>query len=456
MIIEDVTEARLINEKVSYQATHDALTDLINRYEFERILSAVVESQASQQGCSVLCFLDLDQFKVVNDTAGHVAGDELLRQLSRLVKNRLRKGDILARLGGDEFAILMEHCTADEALQKTEEIRRTIEEFRFTWEDNVFALGVSIGITEINARTFSSLDILKQADIACYAAKDAGRNRIHIFKEDDHLLMERSGEMHTVNQIKRALEEDLFVLYVQPILAISDRQELASYEILVRMLGNDGELLPPGAFLPAAERYNLINRIDHWVVDKAFAWMCSHPEEMAVIDGFAINLSGQSLGDDSLLGNIIRHLKTDHLPASRIKFEITETAAIANLNNANSFITSLKEFGVRFALDDFGSGLSSFGYLKHLKVDYLKIDGMFVKDMLDDPIDAAMVKSINDIGHVMGMKTIAEFVENDGIFQVLSDMGVDYAQGYGVGKPKPIDDLAEIRPLNQFGFVANY
>ena len=447
-IIEDVTEARRINEKVSYQATHDALTDLINRGEFERILSELVESQASGTMHHALCFLDLDQFKVVNDTAGHVAGDELLRQLGRMLKNRLRQGDILARLGGDEFAILMEHCSAEQARHKSEEIRGWVEQFRFPWEDNTFAVGVSIGITEINAATTSSLDALKRADMACYAAKDAGRNRIHIYKDDDKLLMERSGEMHNVNRIKRALEEDRFVLYVQPIRPTGDRQQAVSYEILLRMFDDEGKLLPPGAFLPAAERYSLIGQIDHWVVDKVFSWIYQHPDEMASISGFSINLSGQSLGDDSLLGNIIRHLKTDRLPAGKIKFEITETAAIANLANANSFIASLKEFGVEFALDDFGSGLSSFGYLKNLQVDYLKIDGMFVKDMLVDPIDSAMVKSINDIGHVMGMTTIAEFVENDEVLKVLAELQVDFVQGYGIGRPMPIDELLSLaRPL---------
>ncbi|MGB5454005.1 MAG: EAL domain-containing protein [Sedimenticolaceae bacterium] len=442
-IMEDVTESRLINEKVSYQATHDALTDLINRREFERILAALVDSQSKRSSDNALCFLDLDQFKVVNDTAGHVAGDELLRRLGRELKRHLRKGDILARLGGDEFAILMEHCTATQALGKTEEIRQLVEDFRFPWEDNVFAIGVSIGIAEINDETFSSLDVLKRADMACYAAKDAGRNRIHVYKDDDQLLMARSGEMHSVNYIKKALQEDSFVLYVQPIRPIADQRQAASYEILLRMQGANGELLPPGAFLPAAERYNLINQIDHWVVEHAFAWIYQHPQEMATISGFSINLSGQSLGDDSLLGNIIRHLKTDRLPADKIKFEITETAAIANLSDANSFIAALKEFGVEFALDDFGSGLSSFGYLKNLAVDCLKIDGMFVKDMLVDPIDSAMVKSINDIGHVMGMATIAEFVENDDILDALAAMGVDYVQGYGIGRPVPIDDLID-------------
>jgi diguanylate cyclase (GGDEF)-like protein/PAS domain S-box-containing protein len=440
-IIEDVTEARLISEKVSYQATHDALTDLINRREFERILGNLVESQTFQKSHNALCFLDLDQFKVVNDTAGHVAGDELLRQLARMLKNHLRQGDILARLGGDEFAVLMEHCTAEQALRKSEQIRRMIEEYRFPWQDNIFAVGVSIGITEINGKTLSSLDALRQADMACYAAKDAGRNRIHIYKEDDKLLMERSGEMHSVNRIKRALEEDRFLLYAQPIRPVADRQHAASYEILLRMLDDRGELLPPGAFLPAAERYSLISRIDRWVIDQVFAWIYRHPLAMDSISGFSINLSGQSLGDDGLLGNIIRHLKTGRLPAKKLKFEITETAAIANLSNANNFIATLKEFGVEFALDDFGSGLSSFGYLKNLQVDYLKIDGMFVKDMLIDPIDSAMVKSINDIGHVMGMSTIAEFVENDEVLQALAALQVDFVQGYGVGRPMPIDEI---------------
>ncbi len=438
-----MTESHLINEKVSYQASHDALTDLINRRQFEDMLEECVARKSSQDSHHALCFLDLDQFKVVNDTAGHVAGDELLRQLARLLKSHLRSGDVLARLGGDEFAVLMENCTSEQALRKAEEIRKLVEGYRFPWDDNIFAVGVSIGITEINHQTYRSLDVLKQADIACYAAKEAGRNRVHIFKDDDKLLKERSGEMHSVTRIKKALEEDRFTLYVQPIKAVGKALEGSGYEILLRMVDDNGDLLPPGAFLPAAERFNLISQVDHWVVDHAFSWMCEHPRELAGISGFSINLSGQSLGDDSLLGSIIRQLKSGVIPAKKIKFEITETAAIANLSNANIFIAALKEFGVQFALDDFGSGLSSFGYLKNLQVDYLKIDGMFVKDMLDDPIDRAMVKSINDIGHVMNMATIAEFVENDEILHLLAEMEVDYVQGYGIGKPVPIESLLE-------------
>ncbi|WP_432470717.1 MASE3 domain-containing protein [Amphritea sp. HPY] len=440
-VMDDITESRRFAEEISYQASHDMLTGLINRREFERHLQEVVRSSHSSDTTHVLCYLDLDQFKVVNDSSGHVAGDELLRQLAFLLKKQLRQHDTLARIGGDEFAILLEHCSLEKAEAIANEIRELIAEFRFHWQKQIFTIGASLGLTEITSRTQNSTEALKQADMACYAAKDAGRNRVHLFKADDEQLALKQGEIFWANEIKSALCDNRLELFAQTIKPLKSSPYDCGYEILLRLRSKDGELIAPGRFLPAAERYNLSFRIDRWVVDNAFLWIHKNLQKIGHIEFFSINLSGQSIGDEALLNHIINLTNEFKLPTSRIKFEITETAAIANLNAAYRFIQTLKKHGYSFALDDFGSGLSSFAYLKNLPVDYLKIDGMFVKDIADDLIDEAMTRSINDIGQVMGMKTIAEFVESQVIEERLIAIGVDYAQGYHVSKPAPIDSL---------------
>ncbi|WP_026006150.1 sensor domain-containing protein [Moritella dasanensis] len=441
----DVTKARMSSQKISYQATHDMLTGLINRYEFEELLGKNISSAQQDNTTHALCFLDLDQFKIINDTCGHMAGDELLRQLGMLLSRHIEPQDILARLGGDEFAILMTQCNLVQAETKAQGILALIANFQFMWEKNIFSIGASIGLAEINRQTKNITEILIGVDSACYAAKDLGRNRIHIYHSEDALLVKRDGEFRWVNELKYALYENRFELYAQPIVSLSDSSKKPIYEVLLRLRTRKGVIVPPGAFLPAAERYNLSDAIDRWVVDHTFAWMELHLQHLDHVDHLAINLSGTSLGNQTLLRHIMQQITLHNLPPSMIKFEITETAAISNLRDATSFIKTLRDFGCQFALDDFGSGLSSFAYLKNLPVCTLKIDGMFVKDILDDPIDEAMVKSINDIGHVMGMKTIAEFVESDAIRQRLQEMGVDYAQGYGIGKPAPINEILKSR-----------
>jgi diguanylate cyclase (GGDEF)-like protein/PAS domain S-box-containing protein len=437
----DVTKARIASQQISYQATHDMLTGLINRYEFENRLADVITDAQQDNSTHVLCFLDLDQFKIINDTCGHVAGDELLRQLGLLLGDNIQPQDTLARLGGDEFAILMKHCSLANAEKTANDVLELIERFQFMWKKNIFSIGVSIGLTEISSRSKDTTEILIRADSACYAAKDLGRNRVHIYHSQDELLSKREGEFRWVNEIKYALNEDRFELYAQPIVSLSDQPHKHIYEVLLRLRDRNGDIVPPGAFLPAAERYNLSQPIDRWVVDHTFSWMKQHLQQLDDLDHLTINLSGASLGSSALLSHIMQKIKDNKLPPSKIQFEITETAAISNLREATSFIKTLREFGCHFALDDFGSGLSSFAYLKNLPVSTLKIDGIFVKDILNNPIDEAMVKSINEIGHVMGMKTIAEFVENDAIKQRLKTMGVDFAQGYGTGRPVPIDHI---------------
>ena len=437
----DITEARRLSEETSYQATHDQLTGLINRHEFDLRLERVVLAAKHNLTEHALCFLDLDQFKLVNDTCGHIAGDELLRQIGSLLQNNVRSRDTIARLGGDEFAVLMEHCSIDRAYKACEQILQLLQDFRFHWQDYTFTVGGSIGLTIIDQHTRDSNEALKHVDTACYSAKDAGRNRVEVHREDSLRLQQRRGEIHWSTEISEALDDDRFLLYAQPIKSVMNPERGMSYEVLVRMLRKDGEISPPGAFLPAAERYNSINRIDRWVVSHTFDWLNKNAAKLNKVATVSINLSGLSMGDESMLTFIIEQLETAKIPAEKIKFEITETAAIANLRAATKFIETLRESGIHFSLDDFGSGLSSFAYLKKLKVDTLKIDGMFVKDMLTDPLDFEMVKSINEIGHVMGLETIAEFVESEAILAKLSEIGVDFVQGYAIGKPAPIDDI---------------
>jgi len=440
-IQEDVTTARALSEKVSYQAEHDPLTGLINRQAFEQRLERVVDTSQSNASEHALCYLDLDQFKIVNDSCSHAAGDELLRQLSKELSLTIRHRDTLGRLGGDEFAVLMEHCSLEQANRTAEKILATVSKFQFGWENKSFRIGVSIGLIPITQDSAGVGDLLKQADIACYAAKDAGRNRIHIFHQsDDEYIQHHHGEMDWVSKINQALEQDRFILYAQGINPL--REGLAPhFEILIRMLGDNDEIISPGAFLPTVERYHMSQKVDRWVIRNTFLWIKNNPQKFQSKTVFSVNLSGQNLGDKLLLDFIFSEFLATGVDYKNICFEITETAAILNLSAASDFIVSLKQAGCKFSIDDFGSGLSSFDYLKKLPVNYLKIDGIFVKDITIDPVDLALVKSINEIGHVMGKQTIAEFVENQEILDELIKMGVDYAQGYHLDKPKPLSDL---------------
>jgi len=439
-VTQDITEQKLAEDTLAHQATHDALTGLINRNDFERRLERVLETARTSHDEHALCYLDLDQFKVINDTCGHEAGDELLRQLGRLLSVAVRKRDTLARLGGDEFGVLMEHCTLVQAHRVADEVRKAIEEFRFVWEEQAFRIGVSIGLVPITESSESVANLLSAADSACFAAKDEGRNRVHVYHLDDTELARRQGEMAWVARIDQALEDYRLQLWSQPIVPVvtgSDKGE--HFELLLRLIDERGETVPPGAFLPAAERYGLSTKLDRWVVGAALDWLSRNPERLDRLHLCCINLSGTSLADEEFLEFVQERLDKSQVSAQKICFEVTETAAIANLSRAMSFMGTLKGKGCKFALDDFGSGLSSFAYLKTLPVDYLKVDGAFVKDIVDDQVDLALVRSINDVGKVMGTATIAEFVENDAILEKLREIGVDYAQGYGIGRPAPTE-----------------
>ena len=454
--VRDVTEARTLSEQLSYQASHDALTDLINRYAFEKYLQEFMDSARAEAIEHVLCYLDLDQFKIINDTCGHIAGDELLRQVAGVLQQLVRERDILARLGGDEFGLLLERCSVRQAKRVTTEMQNALITYRFQWEDKTFTIGTSIGVVTINQASESAVSVLSKADAACYAAKDAGRNRVHVYHEDDAELAKRRGEMHWVSVINQALDENRFHLAFQPIAPLGKAHiDGDHYELLIRMRDENGDTVAPGAFLPAAERYNLSTSIDRWVVEAAFGWLRDHPQNLKRLFLCSINLSGTSLGSNEFLGFVARQFAEKNLPPQKICFEITETAAIANLAHATQFMSALKKLGCRFSLDDFGSGLSSFAYLKNLPVDYLKIDGMFVKDIVEDPIDYAMVKSINEIAHVMGKQTIAEFVENDAILEKLRVIGVHFAQGYGIGRPRPLEEMTTNPHLELMTFPAN-
>ncbi len=441
-VIVDITDLKHAHEQITFQASHDALTDLVNRREFERRAERLLSTIKQDTGEHALCFMDLDQFKIVNDTCGHAAGDEMLRQLSTVLQGVIRHRDTLARLGGDEFGVLMEHCTLDDAHRVATSLQQAIQNYQFSWEEYSFRIGVSIGLVPITINTISLTELMKEADAACYMAKDKGRNRIHVYHTEDAEIAQRHGEMQWVTRLNHALEEDQFCLYAQSIEPI-DSNTKKHYELLLRMIDETEGIILPGSFLPAAERYNLISKIDSWVIEKSFGLLADNPEFLGQIDSCSINLSGQSLADIDFQNFVINKFINSNFSPGKICFEITETAAITNLSAAKLFITKMKVLGCQFALDDFGSGLSSFGYLKNMEVDYLKIDGMFVRDVVDDPIDHAMVKSINEIGQVMGMKTIAEFVENDVIKEMLKGIGVNYAQGYAVGKPIPFEELLE-------------
>ncbi|MES2933653.1 MAG: EAL domain-containing protein [Pseudomonadota bacterium] len=446
LVFHDVSHARQMAMKMTHQATHDALTGIINRPEFERRLEQALQTGKLEAKHHTMLYLDLDQFKIVNDTCGHGAGDELLRQLTSIMLEKLRQSDTLARLGGDEFGVLLESCAGAPALRIAELLRQTVCDFHFCWLDKIFPIGVSIGLITFSNGGTTVADILSMADAACFMAKDKGRNRVQVYAQEDAEVARRHGEMGWIGRIQAALEQERFILYSQKILPLGGTDQSsegsknhgAHFELLLRMTETDGSLIPPMAFIPAAERYGLMPLLDRWVINAAFARIAQLPAGDNSIDTCAINLSGTSICDDGFLHYVLERFAHYQIAPALICFEITETAAITNLTQAAVLIRELKTLGCRFSLDDFGSGMSSFAYLKHLPVDYLKIDGGFVKDMIDDPIDCAMVEAINHIGHVMGILTIAEFVENDTVLSKLREIGIDFAQGYGIEKPRPM------------------
>jgi diguanylate cyclase (GGDEF)-like protein/PAS domain S-box-containing protein len=441
LVFKDVTQLRGMEREMIYLASHDALTGLINRREFEVRLKRAIRGARGERRHHVLLYLDLDEFKVVNDTCGHLVGDEMLKQITALLRSRVRRSDTLARLGGDEFGVLLEDCPLDHAREIAEEMRRTVREFRFCWREQIFEVGVSIGLVPIDGDSGDLAHVMSAADAACYVAKDNGRNRVHEYELDDTLVAERYGEMQWIHRIHRAFEDRRFRLFyqlIQPLRADDGPSDLLC-EVFIRMLDSTGKVIEPSAFIAAAERYHLMGSLDRWVVKTAFHALAeAQRREWSRPVLFAINLSGQSIGEESFLAFVVEELESSGVDTRRICFEITETAAISKLDSAIRFIRMLKAKGCRFILDDFGSGLSSFAYLRDLQVDFLKIDGEFVQNMLEDRVKRAMVESINQIGHVMGLTTIAEWVENRETLESLKELGVDYAQGYWLCRPQPL------------------
>jgi diguanylate cyclase (GGDEF)-like protein/PAS domain S-box-containing protein len=440
MVFHDISKESRLFRQLSYQASHDTLTGLINRREFEnRLVEALDRTHSNPDQEHALLYLDLDQFKVVNDTFGHTAGDELLRQISELVQANIRSTDTLARLGGDEFGILLERCTEDRAMEVAEAIRMAIESYRFTWQESFTTVRGSLGVVLVNSECDSVASIMSSADVACYSAKDMGRNKTHLYRDSDASV--RHEEMKWVSRITSAVEEERLELFYQPIVGIGKENANARghYELLLRMRDENGELVQPNSFIPAAERYNLMSTLDRWVIHEALSQLADrNPEAGKARFTLAINLSGSSLSEDRFLEFVIEELSRQKLPAGAICFEITETAAISNLSRVIHFMQTLKKLGCMFSLDDFGSGLSSFTYLKNLPVDFLKIDGQFISNVATDAVDESMVCAINQVGKAMGIETIAERVETRAVLDKLSELGIEYAQGYFIARPTSV------------------
>lgn len=444
-VLHNVSEQHKLMEQLSHQARHDALTELVNRYEFELQLGLAIKRAADEHELTyVVCYLDLDQFKIINDSCGHRAGDELLRQVAALLHSYISPGDTFARLGGDEFGILWEHCDLERAKKEAEELRRAVEALKFGWEGQYYSVSASIGLYLVDGNAAQPEGVLSAVDEACFIAKHKGRNQIHVHQPDDAETSRWHSEIEWVPHIHSAMDEDRFLLFAQPIAPIGDKGRPGHYEILLRMRDDRGEIVGPGAFMPAAERYGLMPILDRWVVDSAVEAISRAWQKLGTdsgIDTVGVNISGAVLSDDAFLEHVKWAIKRHAIPPKLLCFEITETLAIANFSLARHFIDELKAMGCQFALDDFGSGFASFNNLRNLPVDYLKIDGSFVRDMMSRKVDYAMVEVINRIGQIMELETIAEFVEDDATLQALKAIGVDYAQGYHIGRPEPLFDV---------------
>jgi len=422
------------NRQIAYQATHDSLTGLINRDEFENKLTTALQNKETDNHDHILLYMDLDHFKIINDTCGHIAGDELLRKLPKLFEKHKRKHDSLARLGGDEFGLLLEDCNLDNAKKVAKNILHEFENYKFHWEEKLFSVGISIGLAPLSINHLDIYELLSEADVACYAAKDKGGNSIQVYDTSNKKLIEQHGQMHWLLDITDALKNDHFILYFQPIYPLNETGKNENYyEVLLRYRDKSGKILPPASLLSAAERFGTIGEVDRWVIKNSLKWLSDNHQIHNV--RLSINLSGRSLNDKKIFNFINEQITNNNVDPHQISFEITETAAIGSLDAAKTLMQQLKKVGCTFSLDDFGSGLSSFAYLKNLPVNTLKIDGSFVRNIADDPIDFAMVRSIHEIGKIMGMHTIAEFVETEAIIEKLKEIGVDYAQGYAIAKP---------------------
>jgi diguanylate cyclase (GGDEF)-like protein/PAS domain S-box-containing protein len=446
-VFRDVTANRRLANEISHQARHDPLTGLPNRREFEHCLADLLAQAQRSESTHALCYIDLDQFKVVNDGCGHAAGDQLLAELTALMQHQVRRGDVLARLGGDEFALLLLDCPIEKALDIAQQLLGLIGDFRFRWGERSFTIGASMGVVPVTAAAASAAELMSEADLACYTAKDLGRNRIHLFRPGDADLARRRNEMQWATELREALDEQRLVLYAQPIETLHGAARQPWYEVLLRLKDRDGRVVLPGAFLPAAERFGLMPLIDKYVLSRALTHLlASCPKDQTRL---SVNLSGRSLEDAGILATLEGYFADPRQKAGRLCLELTETTAVAHLGRTREFIGRLRGAGCRFALDDFGTGVSSFAYLKHLPVDYLKLDGSFVRDITREPIDRAMVEAIHRLSSIMGFETIAEFVEDEATLHMLRQIGVNHGQGYLLGRPAPLDTLAPVPVLSR-------
>jgi diguanylate cyclase (GGDEF)-like protein/PAS domain S-box-containing protein len=445
IVFRDVSAPRHWSQQLAWQADHDALTGLVNRGRFERCVELAMESAKSRGERHALVHLDLDHFRIVNDTCGHAAGDRLLRELAHVLASHVGGNDVLARLGGDEFGVLMRDCALDEAVVRSERMRAILERHRFRADGKSWAVAGSFGVAALDAACATLGEVLRASDAACRLAKEGGRNRVHRAHGSDNEVRRRQTEAEWIGRVRRALEEDRFVLYGQAIVPLGPAGA-AHTEVLVRMRDEEGALVLPMAWIPAAERYGLMPEVDRWVIHNTFRHMAARARVMADHSLCAINLSATSLTDAGMLDFVRRQLDAHGVHPAQVCFEITETAVIANLERAQLFVAELRRLGVRFALDDFGSGMSSFAYLKALPVDFLKIDGSFVRRIAFDPVDHAMVEAINKLGHVMKISTVAEFSENEAVLALLRQMGVDFAQGNGIAEPRPLTEVLPLPP----------
>ena len=439
VIFHDVSELRGLAREMSYQASHDALTGLVNRAEFERRLEAALKSARGEGVGHVVTYLDLDRFKTVNDTSGHIAGDNLLREIAALLKRRVRDSDTVARVGGDEFAMLLAGCPLDKALQISEDVCQAVADYHFAWQDQIFDIGVSIGLVEVGQESGSAESVLSAADSACYVAKQQGRGRIHVYSTRDEVLARERGEIQWLQRLQRALKEDLFELYVQPIVAVAGSgQRGPAAEVLLRMRDESGKSILPAHFLSSAERYHLMSHIDRWVVQAALTAIASGAPHLPNGRTCSINLSGQTLGDEDFLEFVVDVLDHTGVLPEKICFEVAESAIVHQLDHAQRFINVLHGIGCRFALDDFGSGIGSFANLKHLALDYLKIDGMYTRDLEKDGVNREMVSAMVKLARTLDFQVVAEQVEDQASFEALRTLGVDFVQGFVIEKPRPL------------------
>jgi diguanylate cyclase (GGDEF)-like protein len=430
------------NRQLAYQGSYDPLTGLINRREFEFRLDRLIQQTRGKPAIHALLYMDLDQFKLVNDSCSHAAGDELLGQVTRLLLGAIRQRDTLGRLGGDEFGLLLENCPLGKAVELASGIQKSFDGFQYTRGEKTFSLGASIGVVLIDAKTSGIGSVMSAADAACYIAKESGRNRVQIAHLGDHRIQQHQVEMQWVSRLKQALADDRFTLYYQPVVPCAGGSNRERHiEILLRMIDEDGSLVRPGTFLPAAEKYNMAAHIDRWIISRVMEWQAQHSNTAHPPPTITINLSGHTLRSPEMLKFIIDRTQSTGIAPEHVIFEIAESKAIANLPATTNFMLTLRGCGFRFSLDKFGSGLSTFTYLKKLPIDFLKIDGSFVRDILADPVDYAMVRSFNELGQLLGKETIAEFVESVDISEELRKIGINYAQGHAYATPAPLGNF---------------